>query len=128
MPACGVLRHARRQGSSASQRDGSTVTFRDDPGRRCRPRRGELLVPGAGPQARKRNRLDLEELGQSRLVDPLAPCQVEQHLALRPGQTQRPLGPLVEALVEKPRGVREDETEGALEIIVYHERQYNEPA
>ena len=38
--------------------------------------------------ARERDRLDLEELGQRALLDALVARQMRQHLALRPGQTR----------------------------------------
>ena len=50
------------------------------------------------------NGLELQELGQSGLVDALVIDEIGEHLALRPGEAQR-FGALVVTLAQQPRGL-----------------------
>ena len=93
------------------------------------PRIGATLDP-AGlchpvEERAQRDRLELQKLGEPRLVDALVIDEIGQDLALRAGQAQA-FGALIEALAEHPRGLVQDEAEAAIEVeIAVAHRYYN---
>jgi hypothetical protein len=62
------------------------------------------------------HRLDFEQIGKARLVDPFVASDIAQHLALRPGETQKQLSALVETASKQPGNVVDEKTEAAIEI------------
>src|SRR4029077_20019325 len=62
------------------------------------------------------HRLDLEQIGEAGLVDPLCASQIAEHLALCPGQAEEQQRPLIEPAPEQAGDVVNEKTEAAVEI------------
>jgi len=62
------------------------------------------------------HRLDFEQIGKARLVDPFVAGEVAQHLALRPGETEEEQSPLIETPAEQAGDVMNEKPEAAVEV------------
>src|ERR1700739_165197 len=61
------------------------------------------------------HRLDFKQIGKARLVDPLVAGEVAQHLALRPGETEKEQSPLIETPAEQAGDVMNEKPQAAVE-------------
>ena len=93
----------RRQVEEADPPVGGVAAPLDEPGR---------LEPVQ--DAQQRDRLDLEDLGEADLVDPLVLGEVDQHLPLRAGEPEAAHA-LLEPLAQQAGDVVQHEAEGRLE-------------
>jgi hypothetical protein len=62
------------------------------------------------------HRLDFEQIGESRLVDPFIPGEIAQHLALRPREAKNKEGALVKPPSEQAGDVVDEKPEAAMDV------------
>src|SRR6516165_2153280 len=71
------------------------------------------------------HRLDFEQIGEACLVNPFVAGEITQHLALRPGKTEKEQGALIKTPPEQAGDVMNKKAEAAVEIHAYRSHSDN---